>query len=106
MVDMFHMKQVCVLGCQKEFKIWHILGFFSKRGKVQVSRCWMERELGYLGCLRDLGAEQPTIAVVSIRGIGPYCIRVQHSSVGSALACCTAGPSSNPGSAPQGGFSR
>ena len=31
--------------------------------------------------------------------------RVQHSSVGSMLACCTAGPSSNPGSALQGGFS-
>ncbi len=75
MADMFHMKQVCVLGCQKEFKIWHILGFFSKRGKVQLPRCWMERELGYLGCLRDLGAEQPTIAVVSLRGIGLYCKR-------------------------------
>jgi hypothetical protein len=31
--------------------------------------------------------------------------RVQRDSVGSALACCMAGPSSNPGSAPQGGFS-
>jgi hypothetical protein len=35
----------------------------------------MERELGYMGCLRDLGAEQPTIAVVSLKGIGPYCKR-------------------------------
>ncbi len=29
--------------------------------------------------------------------------RVKRSSVGSALACCKAGPSSNLGSAPQGG---
>jgi hypothetical protein len=29
--------------------------------------------------------------------------RVQRSSVGRALACCKAGPSSNLGSAPQGG---
>ncbi len=31
--------------------------------------------------------------------------RVQCGLVGSVLACCMAGPSSNPGSAPQGGFS-
>ncbi len=31
--------------------------------------------------------------------------RVQRSSVGSALACCKAGPSSNLGSAPQGACS-
>jgi hypothetical protein len=31
--------------------------------------------------------------------------KMQHSSVGSALACFMAGPSLNPGSAPQGGFS-
>jgi hypothetical protein len=30
-------------------------------------------------------------------------VRVQCGSVGSALACCKAGPSSNLGSAPQGG---
>jgi hypothetical protein len=30
---------------------------------------------------------------------------MQRSSVGSALACCKAGPSSNLGSTPQGGFS-
>jgi hypothetical protein len=30
--------------------------------------------------------------------------RVQRGLVGSALACCKAGPSSNLGSAPQGGF--
>ncbi len=30
--------------------------------------------------------------------------RLQHSSVCSMLACCTADPSSNPGSALQGGF--
>jgi hypothetical protein len=31
--------------------------------------------------------------------------RMRHGSVGSVLACCTAAPSSNPGSALQGGFS-
>ncbi len=30
---------------------------------------------------------------------------IERGSVGSALAYCMAGPSSNPGSAPQGGFS-
>jgi hypothetical protein len=41
-------------------------------------------------------------------GISPSVLsqcRVQHSSVGSVLACCTAGPSSNPCSWLQGGFS-
>ncbi len=31
--------------------------------------------------------------------------RLKRGSSGSALACCMAGPSFNPGSAPQGGFS-
>jgi hypothetical protein len=33
-----------------------------------------------------------------------WLFRVQRGSIGSALACCMAGPSSNSGSALQGGF--
>jgi hypothetical protein len=60
-----------------------------QRGSVRVQRSSVRVQLG---------------SVRVHRGVQRGSVRVQRGSVGSALACCLAGPNSSPGSAPQGGF--
>jgi hypothetical protein len=82
------------------------LAFKEETTSCFMYQPWTYNMRIYCICLCMYYAICPLICNMQTKGgNGGRGEKVQHSSVGSMLACYTAGPSLNPGSALKGGFS-